>query len=113
MFFPITVMAYFSIGGLFTTVIRISAKLEFFNYLCSLSRGLTSRFLNVLKSCADLWSHLTEVFRGHVYESLRQYDQQILLWEESIQIDEEGTISKNYHSCHKQSYPLLKSHEEF
>ena len=44
MVFPITVMANFSIGGTFTTVVRIFAKLAFFNYLCSLSGALTSRF---------------------------------------------------------------------
>ena len=44
MVFLITVIANFSIGGTFTAVVTIFAKLAFFNYLCSLSGALTSRF---------------------------------------------------------------------
>ena len=42
--FPIKVMVNFFIGGTFTTVVRIFAKLGFFNYVCNLSGGLTFSF---------------------------------------------------------------------
>ena len=42
MVFPITVMANLSIGGTFTTLVRIFTKLAFFNYVFSLSGGLAS-----------------------------------------------------------------------
>ena len=42
--FFIAGMANLFIDVTFTTVVRIFAKLAFFNYLCSLSGGLTSRF---------------------------------------------------------------------
>ena len=44
MLFAITVMVHFSIGAIFNTVVRIFAKLAFFNYVISLSGGLNSRF---------------------------------------------------------------------
>ena len=62
----------------------------------------------VFKFCADRWSHSTYVFLGHVYK----HEHQILLCEESIQIHEKA-LSQIILSCHKQKYPLLKSHGEF
>ena len=113
MVFPITVMENFSIDGTFTTVVRIFGKLAFFDCLCSLSGDFTSRFWvfrNLVQVDGVIW--LKKLSR-HVYEFLQQHDQQLLLWEESIQIHEEDALSMNYHSCHKQSCPLLKSHGKF
>ena len=44
MFFPVIVMAKFSIGKTFTMVVRIFTKLAFFNCACSISKGLISTF---------------------------------------------------------------------
>ena len=61
MVFPIAVMTSFSIGRTFTTVVRIFPKLAFFNYLCSLSGGSTSRswvFWNLVQIDGLIWLKL-------------------------------------------------------
>ena len=101
MVFHITVITNFSIGRTFTTVVRIFANLELevwlldfecFEILCRL---MVSFDLRILQACLKVsTSNMTSryCFRKSQFRFMKD------------------TLSNNYYACHKQSYPLLKSH---
>ena len=104
MAFPITVMANFSIGGTFTKVVIIFTKLAFFNCL-KFERMFDFCILNVLKSCADQWSRLTN---GLVCRKIKNLFGSMTSKYNLGKSHEDNVLSKGYHLCHKQSYFFIK-----
>ena len=101
-------MTNFSVGGTFTTVVRIFAKLAFFNYLCRQSGGVTSRFWvfwNLVQIDVLIW---LKYFAGMFTSLFDSMTSRYCFGKSQFRI-----TKKSYYSCHKQSYSLLKSHKEF